>query len=181
MGDIIPPTIDGVSSVFYTDDQVIEMLEPLYNAILLKDYDLEPTKHQAKTRLKQMYNKVFTTSYIEQDEYCGQDLLTGEGTINLACVECGLIHANRVAPNICPNQTAGTHTSFTCSTCDWYYYTCNGHKGVPDCGYVEHDHDTDVCSYCSTPEHDHDTDACSYCATGEHTHGSHCWRIIDIV
>lgn len=124
---IVEPTLEGVTSIFYTDAEITDMLEAIYNCKVLMDYDLSPTDTQAKNLLKDLYDKIFTVTTVQTTEYCGQNLLTGEGTPLAPCAETGLIHAITTGENTCPNQLTGTHTTYTDSHCDTKYWTCNGH------------------------------------------------------
>lgn len=119
--DIIEPTLEGVSTVFPTDEQIINMLQPLFNAVLLMQYELEPTKEQAQDLLESLFGRLFTVTTEETEEQCGQDLITGEGTVT-TCSDCSKVHAL----TDCPHKTTGTHTSYTCPVC--CSMSCPGHK-----------------------------------------------------
>lgn len=125
---VVEPTLDGVKSIFYTDAEITDMLEAIYNCRVLMDYDLSPTDTQAKNLLKDLYDKIFRVETIATTEYCGQDLKTGEGTALTPCSSTGRIHAITTGENACPNQEVGTHGSYTDPHCCHRYYTCNGHE-----------------------------------------------------
>lgn len=140
--DIIEPTLDGVSEVFPTDEQIINMLQPLFNAVLLMQYELEPTMEQAQDLLEYLFGRLFTVTTEVTEEQCGQDLITGEGTVT-ACSECSKVHS--LAD--CPNPITGTHTSYTCSVC--CTMTCPGHSEPCSDPTCTDDHTT----YCEGCEH----------------------------
>lgn len=125
---VVEPTLDGVKSIFYTDAEITDMLEAIYNCKVLMDYDLSPTDTQAKNLLKDLYDKIFRVETIATTEYCGQDLKKGEGTALTPCSSTGRIHAITTGENACPNQEVGTHGSYTDPHCCHRYYTCNGHE-----------------------------------------------------
>lgn len=133
--------IENFDTAFPSDESIISMLQPLYNAVLFTEYELEPTEAEAKALMEYMVSKIFRLIDKDTDEKCGQDLLTGEGHTNPdgtertppwddPCTTCGEIHAH----TDCPNKRTGTHTTWTCGTC--CYYDCPGHSvtdyGTPD-------------------------------------------------
>ena len=174
---VVDPSYTGVLSILPTMEESVNMLQPLYNAIILMDYDLSPTEAQAKTLLETLYNKLFRLTSAATTEQCGQNLATGEGTVTVH--DCGNVHAL----SDCPNPTTGTHTSFKCSDCDEYYYLCKGHKGALKCSYTAHTHAygdyTSACySFtCTLMVHTHgDYSSSCYvrnCMLQEHAHEIH--------
>lgn len=133
--DAIEPTLEGVTTIFPTDEELINMLQAIFNALLLKEYELEATEAEAAALIDELFNGLFRITTVTSVEYCGQSLETGEGTATVH--GCGSIHA--LAD--CPNKLTGTHTIYTCDTCDSHYYTCKGHQGYKNCGKSEHVHD----------------------------------------
>ena len=111
----------AMESAFPTDEQITKVLQPIFNAVVLMDYDLMPSQAEAEDLLATMYDKLFSLETKETTEFCGQDLATGEGEPDEPCSECGHIHAH----SDCPHVTTGTHSSYTCSSCCYYY--CPGH------------------------------------------------------
>lgn len=130
--NVIEPTITGISSVFYTEDDLANIIQPIFNAIILKDYELAPTDAEAKQVFSDLFNKLFRRDEAATIEWCGQSAEDGSGTPYVH--DCGRIHA--LAD--CPNHDTGTHSSFTCSSCCYYY--CDGHS--------DGDGGTDYCSGC---------------------------------
>lgn len=183
--EVVDPTYEGLSSVFPTDSEIVDMLAPLFNAILLMQYDLEPTQAEAEALAYSLFIRLFTYTTEETTEYCGQDLATGEGEA-VVCSECGQVHAL----DGCPNAVTGTHSEYTCSTCD--SYVCYGHQGSLTCGSTAHTH-TDSCYEtvltCTKTEHEHTwADGCYelqvvdgvytavvVCEEEEHEHSDSCY------
>ena len=119
--DVVEPTLAGISSVFPTNDELLNMIQPIFNAVVLMKYDLEPTEAEAQALTEEIFSKLFTVTTETSVEYCGQDIKTGEGTPNQPH-SCGSIHAL----SDCPNKITGTHGSYTCDDC--CYYDCPGHS-----------------------------------------------------
>lgn len=148
--DVIEPTLDGISEIFPTDEQIINMIQPLFNAVLLMQYELEPTKAEAQDLLENLFGRLFTVTTEVTQEQCGQDLITGEGTVTV-CSDCSRVHS--LAD--CPNKVTGTHTSYTCPKC--CSMTCPGHSNPcsdPTCT----DEHTEYCEGCV-----HSCSGYSYC------------------
>ena len=119
---IVEPTVAGITNVFYTDEDLANVTQPIFNAIILKDYELAPTDKQAKKVLTEIFDKLFRIDENATVEYCGQSALDGSGTPSLH--SCGSVHA-AVG---CPNSVPGTHTVYTCPSC--CFYRCDGHQGT---------------------------------------------------
>lgn len=148
--DVIEPTLDGISEIFPTDEQIINMIQPLFNAVLLMQYELEPTKAEAQNLLENLFGRLFTVTTEVTEEQCGQDLITGEGTVTV-CSDCSRVHS--LAD--CPNKETGTHTSYTCPTC--CSMTCPGHSNPCDDPTCTDEH-TEYCEGCV-----HSCSGYSYC------------------
>ena len=159
-GEVIDPTFAGVTSVFPTDEELMNMLQPIFNAIIVMDYELEPTEQEAKDLLETLFNGLFRVTTAVTTEQCGQALSDGQGTVTVH--SCGEVHA--LAD--CPNNTTGTHSSWHCGTCDSYYYICKGHKGYRNCGRSAHSHD----SSCYTT--DEEGNRRKTCGKSSHSHDS---------
>ena len=141
-GEVVEPTLSGVASVVPTIDEILNMIQPIFNAVVLMQYELEPTEAEAEALTEEIFSKLFSVTTATSTEYCGQNIETGEGTANTAH-SCGSIHAL----SDCPNPVTGIHSSYTCSDC--CYNFCPGHEETcsePDCeGHT---------TYCSGCEHD---------------------------
>ena len=141
-GEVVEPTLSGVASVVPTIDEILNMIQPIFNAVVLMQYELEPTEAEAEALTEEIFSKLFSVTTATSTEYCGQSIETGEGTAN-AAHSCGSIHAL----SDCPNPVTGIHSSYTCSDC--CYNFCPGHEETcsePDCeGHT---------TYCSGCEHD---------------------------
>jgi len=119
-GEVVEPTLAGITSVFPTTDELLNMIQPVFNAVLVMNYELEPTEAEVKTLTEDIFSRMFTITTATSTEYCGQNLLTGEGTPDVPH-SCGSIHAH----DDCPNKITGVHTHYTCDDCCYYY--CPGH------------------------------------------------------
>ena len=118
-----------------TNDAIINAIQPMFNAIVLMKYDLEPTEEQANQLIKEIFDKLFKITSATSTEYCGQSITDGTGSVT-KCSSCGQIHAL----TDCPKPQTGKHTTFTCNTCDSYYYICKGHQGQLNCTNTDPDH-----------------------------------------
>lgn len=180
-GNVIEPTLEGVSRVFPTNDEIANMVQPMFNSIIFSKYELSPSESEASKLISELMGDgrvggkegIFRIVVDGVDtpivEYCGQALSDGSGTAN-APHSCGRIHAL----DDCPDAEVGTHTSYTCSDCCKIYYTCNGHKGDLVCGLAEHQHTASCYNFtCKNQSvlHIH-TSACYTitCGQTEHTH-----------
>ena len=161
IGVVVDPTLAGITSVFPSDDELINMLQPMFNAIIVMQYDIEPTEAEAQTLLHTLFNGLFRATTATTIEWCGQALNDGSGVAEEPHRYCGEIHALYD----CPNIISGTHTDYTCYSCCDNYWICRGHEYEPNCGYEEHEHDFfcystdengDEVLSCGLVEHFHD-------------------------
>lgn len=111
-----------ISAEMPTDEQIINMIQPIFNAIILMDYDLNPSEEEVQQLLKDIFDSLFVVTKTTSKEYCGQDLDTGIGTV--ITHSCGKIHALVT----CPNKITGKHKKYTCDDCCYYY--CSGHEEI---------------------------------------------------
>jgi len=86
-----------------------DIIHPIFNIVLLMDFELEPTETEALDLLQSLFDRLFHLNLAAHTEYCGQDIGTGEGTVDFC--SCGHIHAHID----CPNSINGVHGSFTAS------------------------------------------------------------------
>jgi len=149
--NIIEPTIAGINGAFYTLDDLTNIIQPIFNAVILKDYELAPTKAEARQVLTEIFDKLFRIGEVPTVEWCGQSAIDGSGTP--VTHSCGSIHELVD----CPNPQSGTHGSYTCTSCCYYY--CNGHTSYCDEYCLGHT------SYCSP--------GCSHACNGYNYCGSH--------
>ncbi|BAL01892.1 hypothetical protein OBV_p-00370 (plasmid) [Oscillibacter valericigenes Sjm18-20] len=122
-------SISGISDVFYTEEELENIIQPIFNAVLLKDFQLSPTDEQAKATLQKLFNKLFRLDQVATVEYCGQSHFDGSGTYHVH--SCGSIHAL----DDCPNVITGTHSSYTCPDCCYYWYDDDGDAHFACSGY----------------------------------------------
>lgn len=132
--------VDGIEtairSAFYSDEELVEIIQPIFNALVLAKYDLQPTDKQAEKLLKDIFNSLFPKPKDipseKVTEYCGQSSSNGTGTPyhNNRCYKCHNYHADMctaVAAS-CPHWHEDTHSSYSCEKCDHEWYTCNAEK-----------------------------------------------------
>lgn len=162
--EVVEPTIAGITSIFYTEEDLINVIQPIFNAVILKNYQLAPTDAQARSVFNEIFNKLFRTEETWVVEYCGQSAVDGSGTPALHT--CGSVHAAAG----CPNPVSGTHTVYTCSTCCYYY--CAGHKGIQNCGKSEHTHTSSCYGYVCGKQHTNPF------AANYHLFQSSCWGLL---
>ncbi len=122
--EVIEPTRGEINAAFYSVDDLSNMIQPIFNAVILQKYDLAPTDKEAKDTVTEIFNKLFKQTEAVTIEQCGQNAKDGKGTPDPPCSSCGQIHAR---PN-CPNHNEGNHSSHTCESC--CYKTCSGHTST---------------------------------------------------
>lgn len=114
----------SILGAIYTSEELVTLIEPLFQSIMLTEYGLEPTQAEIDSTLKEIFDSLIKVSTKELPiEYCG-----GATSPH----SCGSYHADVAT---CPNMESGTHGSYTCSSCCYLY--CNGHSytcGNENCG-----------------------------------------------
>ena len=116
------------------------MVKPLFQAVILMNYENSPTDDECQELLDHIMDKMFSLVQEDTTEYCGQDIVTGEGEIDY-CGSCGDIHAHDDCPNPLP---IAYHSSYTCDECCYYY--CPGHTHTDENG-EEHTTYCDGCKH----------------------------------
>lgn len=121
---------DSIRSIFYSDEDLLNIIQPVYNSIVLAKFDLQPTDKEAEKLMKDIFNTLFVepkkVPTVTSTEYCGQDSKTGNGDPEKYCVECHKEHGNYSnAYSNCPNSKTRTHSSYTCDTCDTKHCQAN--------------------------------------------------------
>lgn len=53
------PSIASISNVFYSEQDLENIIQPIFNAVILKDYDLAPTEKEARDVLKEIFDSLF--------------------------------------------------------------------------------------------------------------------------
>lgn len=138
-GLVADHTYEAVSSVFPTDEEIIEMAKPLFQAVILMRYEDNPSNAEVQELLDHIINTMFSIEQIDTTEYCGQDIKTGEGEID-TCGSCGAIHAHDDCPNPKPIEY---HSSYTCDECCYRY--CPGHSEYDQAAGISY---TSYCDGC---------------------------------
>ena len=116
-------TLTGVKSAMEDEETTIKMLKPIFQAILVAEYNLEPTDEEAAALLKELFEALYKVTFNESVEQCGQDFEDGGGEVVIH--DCGEVHALED----CFNPLEGFHKDYTCPDCD--SYTCPGHANCP--------------------------------------------------
>ncbi|MBP3197603.1 MAG: CHAP domain-containing protein [Butyrivibrio sp.] len=127
-GLITDHSYGAISAVFPTDTEIIEMVKPLFQSVILMNYENSPTDAECQVLLDHIIDKMFVITQVDTTEYCGQDLVSGEGDID-NCGSCGEVHAHSDCPNPLP---MAYHSSYTCDECCYYY--CPGHDHTDSSG-----------------------------------------------
>lgn len=133
-GEPVQGTYANVDTKFYPTGVVVEMMKPVFNAIVVAKNGMELREADGRALTQEIFEAMYGVSYVAETEYCGQAAENGEGDPIAVHTECGERHA---LAN-CPNVKTGTHTTFTCSGCD--LSACSGHKGVVNCGHTSDAH-----------------------------------------
>ena len=108
--------LSAISASIYTIDELTNLAEPIFNAVILTKYSLEPTETEARYTVNEIMDTLL--KYKTQSmatEWCEYD---GEPTTPRVC-DCGQVHADWG----CPNSISGYHSSMTCRRCDSITYT----------------------------------------------------------
>jgi len=121
-GEII--SYDDVDSAVVSLPVLVDIILPIFNSVILMDYDLEPTFEQALDSLIEIFNYLLYVNEESFTEWCGQLLFDGEGEY-INCSQCHRVHASFNAPNNCPNSVLVIHGSFVHAPCCEMF--CPGH------------------------------------------------------
>ena len=113
-------TFEEIDRKFYDENRLTNIIQPLFNSIVLSKKDLKITEAEARSLLEGLFGSLFRTSFEETIEHCGQSGVDGSGSAHPTHY-CGNIHAN----SNCPNKITGVHETFTCSSC--CAIVCPGH------------------------------------------------------
>lgn len=133
-GESVQGTSENVNTKFYPTGVAVEMMKPVFNAIVVAKNGMELEKAEGRDLTKEIFDAMYGVRYVETIEYCGQAAENGVGDPVAVHIECGERHALEN----CPNIQTGTHTAYTCSACD--RFVCEGHKGVLNCGHTSDAH-----------------------------------------
>lgn len=147
--EVVGNTYAEIDRAVISVGDLSDIIHPIFNVLLLMNYDLEPTGEQATALLHELFFELFSTSYVQSLERCGQDNATGVGEPRL-CLSCGGVHAIRSCAGcisnerlcthqayLCPNPVLVFHDNLTCSMCCFITefgtgcsgsFYCGGHK-----------------------------------------------------
>jgi len=100
----------------FTIDELTNLAQPIFNAIVLTKYDLKPTETEAKDTIDDILSTLLKyNTQPMKTEWCEYE--DGDPTIPHYCPYCGRVHAHID----CPNSVSGYHDTWTCPLCDSYY------------------------------------------------------------
>ena len=127
--DQIEISKENISNSLYSNDELVSLIEPIFQTIIFSKYNLEPTQAEIDDLFNDIWDTlIYFTKEELPTEYCGD-----------VDPECGEIHANIAT---CPNYIHGYHSSYAnavhCSSCctphvvngefySFVYFTCNGY------------------------------------------------------
>lgn len=126
-------TASEISSFFYSKEDIVNLIEPFFQAKMFTDYELSATNNQAQEEVVHLFEEL---ARIEPDtpqtNYCDYP------------AACGSIHAT----GGCMNYKIEYHTDneFHCASCDTVQYFCLGHHNShSETEYLCKGHSSIVC------------------------------------
>ncbi len=154
---------ETIVRTLYSDEQLYEIIQPVFHNMLLVKYNLKPTEKEMTKLYDDMVKDMMviksaeTNSENEWIEFCGDStrysINASESQAKGAHTHCHITHdsgCGRVhALDGCLNPDKGYHADDEyvngggCNSCCYDYYTCMGHKGDRICGIEEHKHNGD--------------------------------------
>ena len=118
-----------VSRMIYSEEAILRIIEPVFNARVVAEYGLEVPKMKD---LDDMYDDIAKDIFVikseEFIEYCTPDI----------CPSCGNHHSSDGCPSV--NQGSHSDTSLCHDCCRTTHMICEGHLSGYECGCEEHDH-----------------------------------------
>jgi len=108
-------SLAAINANIFTVDELVNLAQPIFNAIVLTKYDLEPTETEAKNAVEEILSTLLRyETQAMKAEWCeyGAD----DPTDPDYCT-CGNVHANID----CPDSASGYHSVWTCPRCDHFY------------------------------------------------------------
>ena len=108
-------SLSTINANTYSIDELTNLAQPIFNAIVLTKYNLEPTETEAKNAIDEILSTLlqYQTRSMEP-EWCEYE--TDDPMAPYFCT-CGNVHAKID----CANSRSGYHTGWTCPRCDSYY------------------------------------------------------------
>ncbi len=172
----IPLTDTNINTSIYSVSEYQQYIQPIFHTIIFSEYELEASDRQMKDVLENIWDNLSKIKTEELPmEWCHMiktDNADGTYTITPVKDADGQIHAIKVGcPNMGPLQYHDDDASLPLSSCDNYYYECDGHEGEcehscnDDCaGGCSHQCGTECANGCT---HTCDSSCDEYCG---HTH-----------
>lgn len=106
------PSKTTMMNSFYSVDEIASIITPIFNAIIIADYNLAPTEAQAQQVVCDIFNLLFSVDVTDGAEYCA---VTGA---------CGLVHSSEIS---CVSYVTEYHDAmYFAQCCD--KYDCQGHE-----------------------------------------------------
>lgn len=136
-------TESNIATSIYTVKDYVEAIQPIFHTIIVCEYEGEASKREMKRLVTEMWNLLNIIKTEEMPtEYCSMSVAP-DGTVTPILDTDGLVHANALtcvnhSNNILYHQNTDNGVL---SSCDSWYYICNGHKG--NCTH----HCNDDCEY----------------------------------
>lgn len=101
---VIDANAAGLSNAFYTNDELANIIQPIFNAVILMEYDLEPTEAQADELLRTIFYTLFgvnesessETQTVTQTVQAGESLGTVVTSAYCGCTICCGINASGI-------------------------------------------------------------------------------------
>lgn len=106
------PSKTTMMNSFYSVDEIASIITPIFNAIIIADYNLAPTEAQAQQVVCDIFDLLFSVDVTDGAEYCA---VTGA---------CGLVHSGELS---CVSYVTEYHGAmYFTQCCD--KYDCQGHE-----------------------------------------------------
>lgn len=147
-------TDTNIANNLYSVSEYLENIEPIFHSIMISEYGLKASEGQMKNVFNEIWDCV---SVIDTEpmptEYCNMiktDNVDGTYTITPVTDVDGIVHADMSIP--CPRHAgiyyhSNPNFSNPLCDCDYYYWSCQGHKSSnTSCGMEEHGHTWECCS-----------------------------------
>ena len=154
---------EAIGRTLYSDEQLYEIIQPIFHNMLLIKYNLKPTEEEMTKLYEDMVKDMMVIKSAKTNpenkwiEFCGDSthysVNVSENQAKGAHTHCHITHdsgCGRVhALDGCLNPDKGYHADDEyvngggCNSCCYDYYTCMGHKGDRICGIEEHKHNGD--------------------------------------
>ena len=79
--EFIIPSIQGIKSKMYNEEELANIIQPIFNALILKDYHLSATEAQSKAAFEEIFDSLFRITEEAFIEYCTDDDCEGHSAL----------------------------------------------------------------------------------------------------